>query len=906
MAVVETLQGLGSWGFRLTSDTPKDLLEALTYFGHITVHTNNVDPRVARDALLRSARYTGVYRGKEAKQTDYALKGPGMAWWLGDEEDKGETIEAPLSIPAATPFATAIGMLLPASQSIIAGTLFAPVGKVFDGTFQYITPRKAIDYVCQTVGCAWRVNGDGTLDAGLESDLFVVTPTTAVLRKKSGQDMFMQGFAGEMGTEQDMEDFTTRVLLLASGSDSATVTATADINPVLNPFVNLRGNPVKLTRIVSESETDPANAPARAQLQLNRFTGPRNAITLSTEKYDIKGDVKVGDYVWVYDPDIGVYDLANEVEFRGERLYPSKLRLTELSWPITEGMGVAFRKGDGTWYDLSPYVFYEKGSTTITVGGYNRSLGGDGGSVGSRPIADTSIPDAPTWVTPFVNSVYQSDRGESLAQVQLKWLQPLNIDGSVILDGDHYEIRYRSSTTPIFPSTHAQMAARTHAQLALGTHAQPIVYPAGPWQVQYVPFTELSSLLQGLPTNMPYEAQIRAVDAAKPPNAGNWSTVTVFQTSGDTLPPAAPAPPTVAASVIAIQVTHQLGRADGGTFNLDPDLHHLEVHGEYEPLFTPNETTLLGKLSANNGMMLSHTDVVGTFQIDSVFPVYFKVVAVDNDGNASPASTAVQTTALLVDDLHISSLTVSKITAGTISADWIVGAKIISGNPVGGRVQMVPTGFEAYSPTTGNKTVDVNVDGTILITGKFQTGTSGVADRIVLDPALPVPAGGTVPALCLYDDEDPVNYIRASSSGNVFWLAVRNRTDESVRGGNILFDLPAGGGSAYIGYKTPTTDWFQQIGSDGTIGFKGVFRRQETYGGLSALYTTDFGGSGTSAFHTYASTFVNNPWPMVEIMGTSGSPPTASSHALTARSTTGFTIQYPAGNCDIWCWAYRT
>lgn len=899
MAVVETLQGLGSWGFRLTTDTPKSLLDALQYFGHVTIHTNKV-PVQAGDALLRSARYTGVYRGKGSAQTDYVLKGAGMAWWLGDEEDKGEVYEAPLTIPTGTTFNAAVPLLLPGSLSVIAGTIFSPA-KTFDGTFQYTTPRRALDYLCQTVGgCGWRVNGDGTLDAGLESDLWVTVPKTAVLRRKRGTDLFTKGFDGLMATDQDMEDFTTRVVLLASGSESATVTATADINPVLNPFLNLRGNPVELTRIISESETDPVNAPARAQLQLNRFTGPRNAITLSTEEYDIKGDVAVGDYLWVYDPDIGVYDLLNEIDFFGERLYPMKLRLTELNWPVSAGMGVAFRAGDGTWYDLSPYVYYETGSTNVTVGGYNRSLGGDGGGVGSRPIADTSIPDAPTWVTPFINSVYQADDGTTYAQVQLKWVQPLNQDGSAILDGDHYEIRYRSSSTPIFPSTHAQMAARTHTQLSAGTHEQPIAYVPGPYQIVYVPFTELTTLLQGLPTNMPYEAQIRAVDAAKPPNAGTWSSVTVFQTSGDTLPPATPAPPVIAASTMAIQVVHSLGRSDGGTFNLDPDLHHLEVHGEYEPLFTPSDTTLLGKLSATNGMMLSRTDAVGTLPIDSLFPVYFKVVAVDNDGNASPASSAVQTTALLVDDAHISSLTVSKITAGTISADWLVGATIMSGTPGAGRVQLVPTGLEAYNPANV-KTVDVNIDGTISITGRFQTGASG--QRIVIDPSFNT-GSATRAVIQMYDDTT-TNYVEAKVYGGNFLLAARKQSDGTLNGGQIFFDLVNdGSGSAYLEFQNASVDWFHQVGSDGGHGIKGFFKKTSTFGGVGALYIDQVGGSGTNASITYGVTYATTPIPFVDVQPTSGGA-AGKYHCISSRSATGFNIEYPAGNYDLFIWSVR-
>jgi hypothetical protein len=50
-----------------------------------------------------------------------------------------------------------------------------------------------------------------------------------------------------------------------------------------------------------------------------------------------------------------------------------------------------------------------------------------------------------------------------------------------------------------------------------------------------------------------------------------------------------------------VQVTHQLGKSSGGTFNLESDLDHLEIHVSYEPGFTPDTTTLKGKAVANAG-----------------------------------------------------------------------------------------------------------------------------------------------------------------------------------------------------------------------------------------------------------------------------------------------------------------
>lgn len=683
MAVTTVLRGLGSWGINLREDTPKKILDALRYFGHIAINAGYVDPRTSGDALLRNSRYTGVYRTRKDRDdgsTD--IGGVGMAVWLGDEDGKGAVIETLMTF-VNEPFHTAIPQLLPIS--VTAGTIFN-IGQNFTGTFQFVNPRQAIDYIAQTTGAVWRVNGDATVDAGLEADLFVTVPKIIVARNHSGRDLRRRAFNGALNTDQDVEDFTTRVVLLATDPDGSHSTGNANILPGLNVYKDLFGNSVKMTRIVSETGTSLANAPARAQLQLNRFTGTRDALDLNSDEYDIPGDIEVGDYIWVWDPDKKIQDYANEVYAPwGELINPRKLQLTEMVWPIDDTMSVSFRDEVGGWHDLTPYFLPESGTTSIVVGGYNRSLtSGDGGAATQPPPpeANLSIPGVVSWVPAnFKHSVYQSVGGETKAQSELVWLQPNNTDTTNITDGDHYEIRYRTSTIPVFPVTYNQMEVFTYNQLKLngGTFGQPIHYPVTEWMYLYVPFDKQRVILYELTASMPYEAQIRALDTGSmtsPANAGAWSALTAFQTSADTLAPFAPAPPAVATSLIAVEITHTLGRADGGTYNLDADIHHLEIHGGVDPSFTPVDGTLLGKLLVNYGMVVGHIPAVGTFNINEVVPVWFKVIAVDAAGNKSLPSSAVSQTATLVDNAHISSLIVSKVTAGTMTASWIVGGRI--------------------------------------------------------------------------------------------------------------------------------------------------------------------------------------------------------------------------------------
>ena len=739
MAVTEVLQSLGSFEFKLSGSVPREILDSLDYFGHVAILPGRVDTVQAGDNSLTAARYVGVVRKKKISSgdesefgDDVTIGGVGIAFWLGDDDSdrgKGAIIEAPQTFTNQT-FANTVRALLP--TSVTEGTLYSVSG-TFSGQFQFVTPRSAVQYVCDTmsttsVPVSWRVNGDATLDAGPESSLYVTTPTCVVVRKGFGEDVSMRALEGSMDVDQDVEDFSTRVVLLAEGEGSTVATGSADINGALNPYKDLHGNSLKLTRLVSESETSTANADVRAQLQLNRFTGTRDALTLSADDYDVHGTFEVGDYIWVYDPDAGLVDTNNEIIFRGERLNPLKLQVHETSWSITNGYSVGYRDRNGTWYDLTDFVDFESDADSkIVVGEFSRTLSvSSGETVGTRPNADTSTPASGSWITPFQVVNYQDDLGFTRSRVLLSWNAPLNTDGTTVLDGDHYEIQVRVDTDAIYPQTWSSLSST--AWNSLNTWDQPFTPALSAWQTFYVAWGESTYFLNDLATGVGYDVRIRLVDTAG--NIGAW-TETTFVTTQDNIPPSTPAAPSVAGSRIALQVTHELGKATGGTFNLEQDLHHLEIHVDYEPHFTPSETTLKGTVSANQGMITGQIPAVATVQVDETSTRYVRVIAVDIAGNKSLASDAASATALLIDDAHISDLTVSKVTAGTITADWIVGARIKTAD-TGARVELNSSGLQAFN-AAGTQTVNMDSStGDVTIIGTYTTKALNTGGRITI------------------------------------------------------------------------------------------------------------------------------------------------------------------------------
>lgn len=910
MTITEVKQALGSWQLRLRESTPRAILDQLTYFGHIAVLPNQVNPVEYGDNLLSAARYVGVFRRRDA-QNEFILNGSGMAYWLGDEDGKGDVFESPVSLNNAT-FAASISALLPPSGSVIAGVINSIAG-TYTGEHRWQTPRQALDYVTSIYSAEWRVNGNATLDAGTVAQLYETDPKAILMRKKeAGRDLNMAAFPGKMALNEDVEDYTTRVVLLAEGEGNSIATGSA--NGPATPYNHLHGGDVKIVRLVSESETSSTNANARAQLALSQFQGKRQAVSLSTDVFDIKGDFAVGDYLNVYDPDNGFYDNSREVYWEGQPINPVALRCVEMTWPIPEGWTVAFRTVNGVWLDLSPYYAPESGETTVVVGALNRSVTVAAEPIGIRPNlpegggADSTIPAAPAF-TGWNFGAYQSaDTNDTKAVIRVQWSTPLNLDASVITDGDHYEIRYRIDQVLGYAVKWGQLEAFKWGELETNRWAAPVsdAVEADPeWHYLNVPWGTNEATILELTPGVRYEFQIRAVDSANPPHQGPYSASSFQTTTGDLFPPSTPAAPTVASSIVAIQVTHSLGKASGGTFNLEPDLVRLNVHVGGSDHFFPDDSNKVGDLPANIGMMLGAIAAVGTFTIPQTDGVWVRVVAVDRMGNKSSPSAAVQATAELIDDAHITDLSVSKVTAGTIMANWLLSAAIRTALS-GARVEISSTGIRAYNTENQNT---VNIDaatGTSTFTGTIQTLVNG--NGITILP-------GVLPQIRLTPNGPYTHYGRLLSwqtaLGVSAELSVRRASDDAQDGGKLaLFDF----GAILSMDKPSTPELYLGLGwpYSGVINFKGKFPNGYGIASDDALWcvvdnTFVTPHSFGAASYVYGATMSEYMGPVTSILWDSG---TVERSNLTVSTATGFTVGWggTAPNFRtkaVFTWAFR-
>src|SRR3990172_6863104 len=173
----------GSFGIQLHPDAPLSLWTTISEFGHIVIIPQWVDHRLFTDAILLTiSRYTGVVLSKTLDEEGLTIEGAGLAWWLGDDEGKGDIIETAITLTSST-LDNALTQLLPVA--IQKGTVTEPAGITHSATYQWQTRLEAIRTVCASMGVEYKIRPDGTIDAGPKENIHNYTnPTVVVVRNR--------------------------------------------------------------------------------------------------------------------------------------------------------------------------------------------------------------------------------------------------------------------------------------------------------------------------------------------------------------------------------------------------------------------------------------------------------------------------------------------------------------------------------------------------------------------------------------------------------------------------------------------------------------------------------------------------------------------------------------------------
>lgn len=821
--IYDAVHRLGDFDVVLELDAaPADVVEGLDLFGHVVVVPGRVTPDQLGDDLLTAARWAGIIRRKAIDPDGELLTigGPGMSAWLGDEDGKGQVLESPV-VFAGDDFATVIAGLLP--DAVTAGTITNPSADVFSGSFQYVDPRTAIDYVAGLFDGYYRVNPDGTLDAGPASALFVTTPTAVIARRAelpAGVDVDRFAAAGRMGVDEDAADYTTRVVLLAENDDGTASIATGTADAAAVPYVDLHGNPVQRTRIVDEQATSSGNATARAQLQLNRFSSSRRTLALELDDYDVVGAYQPGDTVYVYDPTVGLVDPDTVLDVRGRTITPTTLTVQAVRFPLTpDAWSVLHRAGDGTWTDLTDHVVPESGGAVLEVGDLPRRLTAERGIFGRTYVrgADLIGPDVPGSLA-VTGTLYQTADGSTRAALDVTWTEPLNTDGTAVTDGDRYDVRFRRQGST-------------------------------DWQYLTVPWGTLATRIVEVSSGETYEVGIAARDTSG--NASSWSASDTEAVPVDPTAPPTPSAPTASASPLRILVTHDLTASGGGY--LDDDLDHLEVHVGGTVGFTPTSGTLAAKLPANAAMIALGIPAVGEVPRSTDTAVYVKVIAVDRTGNASPASAGVAASADLIDSAQIASASIieAKIGTAAVTEAKIANLAVTNAKIASLDATKITTGFldaariaagsiDASAITAGTITADRIVAGSITstqVSNGSLTGSDLASSTITgSNVASSTITGGNIASATIVDG----NIANATITSAKIASIAADKITTGTLAASTLITIASGGYIQSAGYSAGSTGF--RISGNGSAEFNNVTTRGTFYSILTGSAQIEVNG----------------------------------------------------------------
>lgn len=378
MGVTEIYQQQGEFTLPLSPNCPDQVLHSIKPFDHIVVTPERLrHPQRWDDAtLLAKARYTGVVLQREYPPRAFGAGSPriigaGLVWHLGSDEDSGPLFnnERTLTNQGYATYLTQTTGILPLAiePGVISGTSQINHTQTFDPDTM---PLEALKEYAKAVDLDWKIQPNFTINANRRfyDGAYIVNDESVrviAVRTGWGSDPAYVGMhTNEVLTRMDARRWISRArlydedLALIQSSDPASVY-----------YYDGFGNPLaRESRHYSAPDDDTGTF-------LNNDVADRGVLDeleIDTEQWVLsRGNVSVGDYIWIADPQAGFDDRHNFrfPRYRGRRLVAVKSRVMEGTWPFTRGMGVYHRPSvsneltppdDVSVYrDLSPWVDWE-------------------------------------------------------------------------------------------------------------------------------------------------------------------------------------------------------------------------------------------------------------------------------------------------------------------------------------------------------------------------------------------------------------------------------------------------------------------------------------------------------------------------------------------------------------------
>lgn len=373
----ETLMAVGTWDLQFRPDTPKAVRDLVDPFSHICVFPTRQTGLLASGdvlndtesaALLGLARYVGVVT---RPGPFYSIGGHGLGFWLGTGDrtyyDGGGAAGTTLPRLYMTPVSRTLTdyvSLAADSTGLSLGTVTDPTGGLGSTvSLQWMSKREVLDMACRHYDVEWRISPKGVIDAGTYSALWGDTPSVVVSRAFAGRQPSHNGLRANVDAAVDYWSHTDQVWVL--GKDAFGEYAGS------SQYRSFRGRPMFAELVVEGVDVVRGRENAIASAYYQRWSQPDRILRISSDDFDVPGEVEVGAPFYLYDPDLGLQDLVNgpQVEWEGQVIRPIIVRCVSMRWPVQDGMGIYLRVADSVsqfrFIDLTEYFVPETGSTEI-------------------------------------------------------------------------------------------------------------------------------------------------------------------------------------------------------------------------------------------------------------------------------------------------------------------------------------------------------------------------------------------------------------------------------------------------------------------------------------------------------------------------------------------------------------
>ena len=374
----------GGFDLDLRPDTPKSVLDAITYFGGLTVTPVHLPyPEDVTESTLRSvALYTGVITGLANDRR--TIEGYGPAYLLGTSGGLSDTYEADQT-PGALDLETWIKAKVLTDSSdnlngIFPGAIVTGTASVAGVITKGSTPIDVLNWVVTDLyggDYSWKINPDLTLD--VDHYTVIGSNRLTVFSNFDGGDGMLRtgivdagqqvGFRCRFTEDHDVEDWTSRVVV----EDTSGGTGSAANGESYLPITS--GSAIERTRFYDSSRTTTGNAATAAAGILAQYATTRSQVSVEVfDSYAPTAQFAVGDGVEYHNrenpPTAGF-----ETYYRGQVLLTDYGRVTSVEWPLQRGMGVyAGSSASASILDLTEWVVWENTNPVVRIGANPRPL----------------------------------------------------------------------------------------------------------------------------------------------------------------------------------------------------------------------------------------------------------------------------------------------------------------------------------------------------------------------------------------------------------------------------------------------------------------------------------------------------------------------------------------------------